>query len=196
MQANIYIIKSNQCTASEKVYQPHNLQYPRAVAPEFFADHIGNLTVELVLASVEISTLLIRIPPTLETLAILREAEAFPGNDPEGISTIYDLGLGARFLQNINTIHYSFVSVYYPEVPMLTSADNKQITEGQAESKTTALQPSTTQSTELDDFSNDINSVNQPRVLRATSLPSFHPSMDTIANDQVRSLILMFLRLR
>ena len=55
------------------------------MAPEFFADHIGNLTVELVLASVEISTLLIRIPPTLETLAILREAEAFPGNDPEGM---------------------------------------------------------------------------------------------------------------
>ena len=78
---------------------------------------------------------------------------------------------------------------------MLTSADNKQITEGQAESKTTALEPSTTQSTELDNFSNEINSVNQPRVLRATSLPSFHPSMDTIANDQVRSLRLMFLRL-
>ncbi len=54
------------------------------MAPEFFADHIGNLTVELVLASVEISTLLIRLPPTLETLSILREAEAFPGNDPEG----------------------------------------------------------------------------------------------------------------
>ena len=58
------------------------------MAPEFFADHIGNLTVELVLASVEISTLLIRIPPTLETLAILREAEAFPGNDPEGTVVI------------------------------------------------------------------------------------------------------------
>ena len=68
----------------EKFIKPHYLQYPRSVAPEFFADHIGNLTVELVLASVEISTLLIRIPPTLETLAILREAEAFPGNDPEG----------------------------------------------------------------------------------------------------------------
>ena len=79
---------------------------------------------------------------------------------------------------------------------MLTSADNKQITEGQAESKTTALEPSTTQSTELDNFSNEINSVNQPRVLRATSLPSFHPSIDTIANDQVRILRLMFLRLR
>ena len=79
---------------------------------------------------------------------------------------------------------------------MLTSADNKQITEGQAESKTIALQPSKTQSTEIDDFSNEVNSVNQPRVLRATSLPSFHPSMDTIANDQVRSLRLMFLRLR
>lgn len=52
--------------------------------PEFFADHIGNLTVELVLATVEISTLLIRVPPTLETLALLQEAEAFPGNDPEG----------------------------------------------------------------------------------------------------------------
>jgi hypothetical protein len=55
------------------------------VVPEFFADHIGNLTVELVLASVEISTLLIRVPPTLETLAVLQEADAFPGNDPEGI---------------------------------------------------------------------------------------------------------------
>ena len=78
---------------------------------------------------------------------------------------------------------------------MLTSADNKQITEGQGESKTTALQPSATQSSEIDNFSNEINTVNQPRVLRATSLPSFHPSMDTIANDQVRSLRLMFQRL-
>lgn len=65
-------------------YTGFALQYPRSVAPEFFADHIGNLTVELVLASVEISTLLIRLPPTLETLAILREAEAFPGNEAEG----------------------------------------------------------------------------------------------------------------
>jgi len=39
--------------------------------PEFFADHIGNLTVELVLAAVEISTLLIRVRPNLETLAVL-----------------------------------------------------------------------------------------------------------------------------
>ena len=54
------------------------------MVPQFFADHIGNLTVELVLASVEISTLLIRVPPTLETLAVLMEAEAFPGNEPEG----------------------------------------------------------------------------------------------------------------
>jgi len=52
--------------------------------PEFFADHIGNLTVELVLAAVEISTLLIRVRPSLETLAVLQEAEAFPGNDAEG----------------------------------------------------------------------------------------------------------------
>ena len=78
---------------------------------------------------------------------------------------------------------------------MLTSADNKQVAEGKAESNTTALQPSTTQSSELDRFSNEINSVNQPRALRATSLPSFHPSMNTIANDEVRSLRLMFQRL-
>lgn len=56
--------------------------------PEFFADHIGNLTVELVLAAVEISTLLIRVRPSLETLAVLQEAEAFPGNDAEGYITI------------------------------------------------------------------------------------------------------------
>ena len=55
------------------------------MVPQFFADHIGNLTVELVLASVEISTLLIRVPPTLETLSVLMEAEAFPGNEPEGM---------------------------------------------------------------------------------------------------------------
>ena len=65
-------------------YTGFALQYPRSVIPQFFADHIGNLTVELVLASVEISTLLIRVPPTLETLAVLMEAEAFPGNEPEG----------------------------------------------------------------------------------------------------------------
>ena len=59
-------------------------QYPRSMMPEFFADHIGNLTVELVLAAVEISTLLIRVRPNLETLAVLQEAEAFPGNDAEG----------------------------------------------------------------------------------------------------------------
>ena len=99
------------CTASEKVYQPHNLQYPRAVAPEFFADHIGNLTVELVLASVEISTLLIRIPPTLETLAILREAEAFPGNDPEGISTILGLGTQGHLTQIFPTFPNPIVNL-------------------------------------------------------------------------------------
>ncbi len=57
--------------------------------PEFFADHIGNLTVELVLAAVEISTLLIRVRPNLETLAVLQEAEAFPGNDAEGEGTFF-----------------------------------------------------------------------------------------------------------
>lgn len=57
--------------------------------PEFFADHIGNLTVELVLAAVEISTLLIRVRPNLETLAVLQEAEAFPGNDAEGYLNLW-----------------------------------------------------------------------------------------------------------
>ena len=33
-------------------YTGFALQYPRSAAPEFFADHIGNLTVELVLVSV------------------------------------------------------------------------------------------------------------------------------------------------
>ena len=67
--------------------------------PEFFADHIGNLTVELVLAAVEISTLLIRVRPNLETLAVLQEAEAFPGNDAEGalLEMLGELVLGTRY---------------------------------------------------------------------------------------------------
>ena len=32
-------------------YTGFALQYPRNVIPDFFADHIGNLTVELVLAA-------------------------------------------------------------------------------------------------------------------------------------------------
>ena len=73
-------------------YTGFALQYPRNIIPDFFADHIGNLTVELVLASVEISSLIVHAPPNLETLAVLQEAEAFPGNEPEGIDikgTIY-----------------------------------------------------------------------------------------------------------
>ena len=88
-------------------YTGFALQYPRSAAPEFFADHIGNLTVELVLASVEISTLLIRVPPTLETLAVLQEAEAFPGHEPE---------------------------VYYPEVPMLTAVEETGANDDKVES--------------------------------------------------------------
>ena len=64
------------------------MQYPRNVIPDFFADHIGNLTVELVLAAVEIATLIVHVPPNLETLAVLQEAEAFPGNEPEGNNII------------------------------------------------------------------------------------------------------------
>ena len=66
-------------------YTGFALQYPRNIIPDFFADHIGNLTVELVLAAVEISSLIVHVPPNLETLAVLQEAEAFPGNEPEGI---------------------------------------------------------------------------------------------------------------
>ena len=95
-------------------YTGFALQYPRSAAPEFFADHIGNLTVELVLASVEISTLLIRVPPTLETLAVLQEAEAFPGHEPE---------------------------VYYPEVPMLTAVQNDQVDTSSTPDKLVVQQP-------------------------------------------------------
>ena len=66
-------------------YTGFALQYPRNIIPDFFADHIGNLTVELVLAAVEISSLIVHFPPNLETLDVLQEAEAFPGNEPEGI---------------------------------------------------------------------------------------------------------------
>ena len=72
------------------------MQYPRNVIPDFFADHIGNLTVELVLAAVEIATLIVHVPPNLETLAVLQEAEAFPGNEPEGKCLICDIS-GLKF---------------------------------------------------------------------------------------------------
>lgn len=69
-------------------YTGFALQYPRAVVPEYFADHIGNLTVELVLAVVEISTLIVHTPPTMDSLLVLQESEPFPGNDPEGWITL------------------------------------------------------------------------------------------------------------
>ncbi|QQP56532.1 Uncharacterized protein FKW44_001220, partial [Caligus rogercresseyi] len=59
-------------------YTGFALQYPRSVIPDLFADHIGNLTVELVLASVEISTLIVHVPPNMETLLLLQEAVPFP----------------------------------------------------------------------------------------------------------------------
>ena len=59
------------------------------MAPDYFADHIGNLTVELVLATVEISTLIVHTPPTLEALLVLQESEAFPGHEPEGKEGTY-----------------------------------------------------------------------------------------------------------
>ncbi len=56
-----------------------------------------------VLAAVEISTLLIRVRPNLETLAVLQEAEAFPGNDAEGLlfllSCIYASDFAIHMLQ-------------------------------------------------------------------------------------------------
>ena len=62
-------------------YTGFALQYPRTIIPDLFADHIGNLTVELILATVEISTLIVRIPPDIETLQLLQEAEPFPNNE-------------------------------------------------------------------------------------------------------------------
>ena len=101
-------------------YTGFALQYPRSAAPEFFADHIGNLTVELVLASVEISTLLIRVPPTLETLAVLQEAEAFPGHEPEGKFQFV-------VIESYLYLNVLFVfQVYYPEVPMLSAVQASQ----------------------------------------------------------------------
>ena len=65
-------------------YTGFALQYPRSVVPEYFVDHIGNLTVELVLAAVEISTLVVHSAPSIEGLRLLQESEPFPGHDPEG----------------------------------------------------------------------------------------------------------------
>ena len=48
-----------------------------------FADHIGNLTVELVLASAEVTTLTRRRHPSLKTLNTLLEVQPFPGMEPE-----------------------------------------------------------------------------------------------------------------
>ena len=65
-------------------YTGFAMRYPRSALPDFFADHIGNLTAELILAAVEISTLVLHVAPTLKTLSVIQEAEAFPGNEPEG----------------------------------------------------------------------------------------------------------------
>ena len=67
-------------------YTGFALQYPRSFIPDMFADHIGNLTVELVLASAEVKTLINRRQPSLRTLNILLEVEPFPGMEPESES--------------------------------------------------------------------------------------------------------------
>ena len=69
-------------------YTGFALQYPRTIIPDMFADHIGNLTVELVLASAEVKTLINRRQPSLRTLNILLEVEPFPGMEPESESCI------------------------------------------------------------------------------------------------------------
>ena len=84
-------------------YTGYALQFPRNIIPDMFADHIGNLTVELVLASaevhffktwfrcqnlhepvtVQVTTLVRRRQPSLRSLNILLEVQPFPGLEPE-----------------------------------------------------------------------------------------------------------------
>jgi hypothetical protein len=61
------------------------MRYPHDLAPELFREHIGQLTVELVLAAVEIATLIVHAPPTLHTLEAVHLTEPFPGQEPEGM---------------------------------------------------------------------------------------------------------------
>lgn len=78
--------------------------------------------------------------------------------------------------------------VYYPEVPMLSSENNKPNSELKDESTSAALQTTTTDATKTEDIS-----FKQPRNIRATSLPSFHPSMEVsnaTIDEQVRNLTL------
>lgn len=63
------------------------MEYPRNSKPEYFADHIGNLTVELTLAAAEISSLIVHVPPTLEVLEILQDVAPFISSNPEGIKS-------------------------------------------------------------------------------------------------------------
>jgi len=66
-------------------YDGFTLRYPRASSPSLFADALGAWTAELALASAEISALVVRVPPVLQTLKLLQEqCEPFPGNEPEG----------------------------------------------------------------------------------------------------------------
>jgi hypothetical protein len=60
------------------VYTGYAMEYPRNSKPEYFADHIGALTVELVLATAEISALIVHAPPSLQALKLLQDCEAFP----------------------------------------------------------------------------------------------------------------------
>ena len=55
------------------------------LSPAVSAPRLGALAAELALAAVEISSLLVRVPPTLEAMALIqRQAEPFPGGEPEG----------------------------------------------------------------------------------------------------------------
>jgi len=66
-------------------YDGFSVRYPRASSPSLFADCLGEAAAELVLASAEISTLVVRAPPVLQTLKLLQEqCEPFPGHDAEG----------------------------------------------------------------------------------------------------------------
>ena len=66
------------------------------------------------------------MPPTIESLAVLQEAEAFPGNEPEGKFVEYCNRLCQKckwaFGLISSTIFY-FLSVYYPDLPLLKQED-------------------------------------------------------------------------
>ena len=66
----------------------------------------------------------IHVPPTIESLAVLQEAEAFPGNEPEGKFVEYlNTAIDCWAFGLINSTIFYFLSVYYPDLPLLKQED-------------------------------------------------------------------------